>query len=143
MNKSENYCYICFETTSNKSPCYCKSTICNKCYDTLINQYFETKCSICKYNFPINELEIKIDNLDYLENFYIQIKKIMLYIFYFFSIILLGNLYTNSYFSHDKFIFYFTLNIDVFFSGSIIFVVLFLFYISFCYSDRNSTFDIS
>ena len=128
MNHSENYCYICFEYTDNKSPCYCQSLICDNCYNTLINQYFETECSICKYQFPIDQLDDELDDLD---TSCINLKKIMFYLLSGSSIFFFGNLYTNSYISNNHYIIFFTININVIFSGCVIYLALFLAYTSF------------
>ena len=52
VNIEENICYICLESTGNKSDCKCQSYVCKKCLKK--EKSYRTECSICKDVFEKN-----------------------------------------------------------------------------------------
>lgn len=50
-------CYICTETTDEKSPCTCKATVHDECLKKFVEESGNTNCTICKA--PLEGIELK------------------------------------------------------------------------------------
>lgn len=47
-------CYICYDSTINKSPCICRSPLCTECYIEYLG--YSDKCRICNTEFVDRDL---------------------------------------------------------------------------------------
>ena len=54
MEGEENECYICYDSTINRSPCICRAPLCTECYIEYLG--YSDICRICNTEFIDEDL---------------------------------------------------------------------------------------